>query len=158
MNAIPTRLRTGEDGTALILTLAFLSFVGLIVGALLNLTSVNVIATNKFQAIRSTHYDADAAMESFIATLRVDRTRGYYNACTSLTFASLNSGGSDMRVDCTAKLMPIYQREVFLSVCPASMTTTPCPDSQSLLQAHVVLYDDVAFGRAAIIKSWSANG
>ncbi len=157
MNRLRRRFQTEEEGAALIICLAFLTFAFLIVGALLNMSYTSLRATSKLKIVRNTDYDADAAMEQAIATIRVDPARGYFNACPSIDVPALNNVGSGMRVDCTALLKPVFQREVILSVCPASEKTKPCPDDKSLLQARVSYYDDKTFGRAALVQTWSAN-
>ena len=43
---------------------------------------------------------------------------------------------------------------VVLSVCPSSVSA-PCPDGKSLLRADVIFYDDGSFGRAVGVQTWS---
>ncbi len=155
-----TRLRrhfqSSEEGSALVICLAFLTFVALVVGALLEYTYTNLVATNKLKAVRSTDYNADGAMEQAIAAIRVNTAQGFVGACTSISVAAANGDGSSVRVDCAPTLMPLFQRQVSLSVCP-STEAAPCPDSKSLLQANVKYYDYPTFGSTAIVETWSAN-
>jgi hypothetical protein len=157
MSRLRHRFTTEEDGAVLLITLAFMTFVGLIAGALLNYANTNLVSTVKLKAARSVTYDADAAMETAIATVRIDPARGYVGACDPIAAVAANNVGSDMRVDCVPTLMPVFQRKVYLTVCPASVVTTPCPDTSSLLRAEVVFYDDGAFGREALVNTWSTN-
>lgn len=157
MTNLRRRFQSSEEGSALVICLAFLTFVALIVGALLDYTYTNLVATNKLKAVRSTDYNADGAMEQAIAAIRMNTGQGFLGACPSIHAAAPNADGSAVRVDCTPKLMPLFQREVTLSVCPSTEATTPCPDGKSLLRANVKFYDYPTFGSTAIVETWSAN-
>jgi hypothetical protein len=66
---VRTRCR-GEDGTSLIIALAFLTLFALLVPALLNLGTTNLRATTKFREQRSDVYVADGATDGAIQYLR----------------------------------------------------------------------------------------
>jgi hypothetical protein len=151
-----TRCR-GEDGAALELALIFLGAIALIITALLSFASTSSQATVVTRTTRSNDYDADAAMQTAIATIRVDSTEGYVGSCLPGGFVpslTLNNPSRPIRVDCTPFSAPSAQRHVVLSVCSTSVAA-PCPDAQALLRADVTFYDDQSFGRAVSIQSWS---
>ena len=147
----------GESGQALVLALIFVTFAAVIIAATLGLATTNLAATSGLRTTRGSYYDADAAMEAAIATIRVDTNRGYLNLCPSFSPAfTLNTPSIPLRVDCFPVVAPLFQRRVVLSVCPAS-TAAPCPDASSLLRADVKFYDDQTFGRAVAVQTWSAR-
>ncbi|HZQ79792.1 MAG TPA: hypothetical protein VFE55_20860 [Acidimicrobiia bacterium] len=153
-----------ERGTILVITLAFLTLAGLTVVGLLNYSTTALTATNQLAAQRSKDYDADGAMDAAIAKLRTSTTQGYVGSCSSYSFPSTdsltaNNSSVALRVDCTPTFVPAGQfyRDVLLSVCPASVTTNPCPDSSSLVRAHVKIYDDQSIGRAVSVDTWSTE-
>jgi hypothetical protein len=141
--------RHDEAGAALQLALIFLTAIAVIIGALLTFASTSSQATIITRTARGTDYDADAAMQAAIATIRV-------NTCVSYTppTATLNDPGRPLRVDCSPLTASKVRRRDVLSVCLASVPA-PCPASSALLRADVVYYDDQSFGRAVAIKSWS---
>lgn len=156
MSARPRRRARGEEGAALELALIFLMATSVIVGALLGFAGSSSQATVSTRTTRGSDYDADAAMQADIATIRVRTGEGYVGACTSFTpLFTLNNTSRPLRVDCTPFSASATQRHVVLSVCPTSVATTPCPDAQALLRADVVFFDDRSFGRALSVQSWS---
>ncbi len=133
----------------------FLAATSLIVAALLGFASTSSQATTVTRTLRGTDYDADAAMQAAIATIRVSTTQGYVGACASFTPAfTLNTPARPVRVDCFPFSAPSAQRHVVLSVCPSTVAA-PCPDASSILRADVIFYDDQTNGRAVSIQSWS---
>jgi hypothetical protein len=153
------RLR-GEGGAALQLALVFLTAIALIVGALLGFAGESSQATVVTRTTRSTDYDADGAMQAAIATIRASTTQGVVGACVSITPTALappvalNNPARPVRVDCAPSAALGAQRNMVLSVCPSAVAA-PCPDAQALLRADVTFYDDVSWGRAVSIQSWS---
>jgi hypothetical protein len=146
-----------ESGQALVLALIFVTFAAVIIAATLGLATTNLAATSGLRTTRGSYYDADAAMEAAIATIRVDTNSGYLNLCPSFSPAfTLNTSSIPLRVDCFPVVAPLFQRRVVLSVCRAS-TAAPCPDASSLLRADVKFYDDQTFGRAVAVQTWSAR-
>ncbi len=144
-----------EAGAALELALVFLTAIAVITGALLSFASTSSQATVATRAARGTDYDADAAMQADIATIRVSPTQGVVGSCASFTPAfTLNNPARPVRVDCSPFATSAAQRHVVLSVCPAAIAA-PCPDASALLRADVIFYDDSGFGRAVSIQSWS---
>ena len=78
------RMRTrgrGEDGAALELALIFLAAIALIVSTLLGFAGTSSQATVVTRTSRGNDYDADAAMQAAIATIRVATTEGYVGSC-----------------------------------------------------------------------------
>jgi len=162
MTAIVARLRGrrvhGEDGAALELALIFMVSTAFIVTVLLGFASTSSQATVVTRTSRGTDYDADAAMQSDIATIRATAGQGVFgSACASFTPAfTLNNPARAVRVDCAPVNGPSSQRHVILSVCLVAVSPTPpCTDSQAILRADVTIYDDTSFGRAVSIQSWS---
>ena len=152
---IRRRLRArahGEEGAALELALLFMIATALIVTVLLGFSSTSARATVTTRTTRGTDYDADAAMQAAIATVRV-------GTCASFTPTFTLNNPIALRVDCSLTGTAVgSQRHVVLSVCPASIATVPCPDAGSLLRAEVVFFDDKGdgtLGRAVSILSWS---
>ena len=150
------RCTRDEAGAALQLALIFLTAIALIVGALLTFAGTSSEATNITRTARGTDYDADAAMQADIATIRVSTTEGFVGNCASFTPAfTLNNPDRPIRVDCTPFAASAAQRHVVLSVCLATVAA-PCPDASARLRADVIFYDDSGIiGRAVSIQSWS---
>ena len=150
-------MRGDEGGMALVMALMFVTFAAVLIAATLGLASTNLRATLALETARGSYYDADAAMESAIATIRVDTDNGYVGLCPSYTPAfTLNVSSTPVRVDCFPQVAPLYQRRVVLLVCRSSVAA-PCPDAQALLRADVKFYDDQSFGRAVAVQTWSAR-
>jgi hypothetical protein len=61
----------GEDGASLILAMAFLMVFAILIPAILDLGTTNVLSTTKLQSQRSTSYEADGAMDGAIEYLRL---------------------------------------------------------------------------------------
>jgi hypothetical protein len=147
----------GEDGAALELALIFLGAIALIITALLGFASTSSQATVATRTSRGNDYDADAAMQVAIATIRVGTTEGYVGSCLTGSLVpaiTLNNPLQPVRVDCAAFSASAAQRHVVLSVCRSS-DAAPCADANALLRADVTFYDDQTFGRAVSIQSWS---
>ena len=66
----PRRMQ-GEDGASLILALAFLIVFAVLIPAILDLGTTNVLSTTKLKSQRSTSYEADGAMDGAIQYLRL---------------------------------------------------------------------------------------
>ncbi len=150
------RPRHGEEGAALELALIFLAATALIVGALITFATTSSNATTITRNSRGTDYDADAAMQYAIATMRVSTTQGFVGAgnCVSTTPAlTFNNPSTPLRVDCSPFSASASQRHVVLSVC--TISGGACTDANSLLRADVIFYDDQSIGRAVSIQSWS---
>jgi hypothetical protein len=144
-----------ETGAALELALIFLMSTAVIVATLLTFATTSSQATLVTRTGRGSDYDADAAMQAAIATIRVDTTQGYVGSCVSFTpVFTLNNPSRPLRVDCFPFAASATQRNIILSVC-ASKVSAPCPDAQAILRANVTFYDDQSFGRAVSIQSWS---
>jgi hypothetical protein len=152
----------GEQGSIMVITLAFLSFAGLLVVALLNYSAASLGAANRLANLRGTDYDADGAIEAAIASIRTTPPyQGYVGQCDFYrpSIATLNNASVPLKVECLPKLAPPFQRDVLFSVCPdpdpTDPTPEPCSDSETLLRANVKFYDDRSFGREVAIDTWS---
>jgi len=144
-----------EAGAALELALIFLLSTAVIIGTLLTFASSSSQATVVTRTTRGSDYDADAAMQAAIATIRVSTTQGYVGSCVSFTPTfTLNTPSRPVRVDCFPFSASAAQRHIVLSACPSSVGA-PCPDTRALVRADVIFYDDQGFGRAVSIQSWS---
>lgn len=149
--------RAGEDGSALVLALLFLTVTGVVVSALLGFATTSSSATIAGRSARGTDYDAESAMQAAIATIRVGVTEGVAGNCLNGGYTptwTLNTTSVPIRVDCFPQTSVASQRHVVLSVCPSSVSA-PCPDSKSLLRVDVIFYDDQSFGRAVGVQTWS---
>jgi hypothetical protein len=150
------RRNRGEEGAALELSLIFLTAVALIVGGLLTFASGSSQAQVVTRSVRGSDYDADAAMQAAIATIRINPAQGTLSNCASYTPTfTLNTPSRPIRVDCLGFNAPTLQRHVILTVCLASIPA-PCQEGQSLLRADLTFFDDSGtVGRALSILSWS---
>jgi hypothetical protein len=157
VNGIRGRRATGEEGSALVLALLFLTVSAVVVTALVGFTTTSSRATSALRSARGTDYDAASAMQAAIATIRVGTTQGYPGSCLTGGYTpawTLNNPSRPLRVDCYPQSSSATQRRVVLSVCPSSVSA-PCPDASSLLRADVIFYDDQSFGRAVGLQTWS---
>jgi hypothetical protein len=153
------RREAGEDGSALVLALLFLTVSAVAVSALLGFATTSSSATIALRSARGTDYDADSAMQAAIATIRVGATEGVAGHCLNGGYTpawTLNNTSVPVRVDCFPQTSVALQRHVVLSVCPASVSA-PCPDNKSLLRADVIFYDDQSFGRAVGLQTWNST-
>jgi hypothetical protein len=157
MNPNPRRRASGEDGSALVLALLFLTVSAVVVSALISFTTTSSSATSVLRGARGTDYDTASAMQAAIATIRVNPAEGYAGSCLNSGFTpawTLNNPSKPLRVDCYPRSSSATQRRVVLSVCPSSVSA-PCPDASSLLRADMIFYDDQSFGRAVGLQTWS---
>ena len=151
------RRASGEDGSALILAMLFLTVSAVVVTALLSFSSTSSSATIVIRSVRGTDYDAESAMQAAIAKIRVGVSEGYAGSCLQGGYTpawTLNNPSQPLRVDCFPQSSSATQRRVVLSVCPSSVSA-PCPDAKALLRVDVIFYDDQSFGRAVGVQTWS---
>ena len=157
MSAQRRRRGAGEDGSALVLAMLFLTVSGIVVTALLGFSSTSSSATIVIRSVRGTDYDAESAMQAAIAKIRVGTTEGYAGSCLTGGYTptwTLNNPSRPLRGDCFPQSSSATQRRVVLSVCPSSVSA-PCPDAASLLRVDAIFYDDQSFGRAVGVQTWS---
>jgi hypothetical protein len=165
MKALMRQRFKSESGSIMVITVAFLAFAGVTVAALLNYSSTALGATNRLASLRGTDYDADGALEAAIARIRNSTSEGYFGSCTPYTPSSasltVNNSSVPLRVDCSPKFAPLLQREVLLSVCPTSVSTSTCTAENStswLSRAHVKFLDGLSsggFGGIVYVDTWS---
>jgi hypothetical protein len=157
VNRIARRRATGEDGSALVLAMLFLTVSAVVVTALVGFTTTSSSSTGALRSARGTDYDTASAMQAAIATIRVGTTQGYAGSCLTGGYTptwTLNNPSRPVRVDCFPQSSSATQRRVVLEVCPVSGSTA-CTDSTALLRADVIFYDDGSFGRAVGLQTWS---
>ena len=112
------RRAQGERGSALVLALVFLSVCGITMGGLIAFVNTNSSATVSLRVSRGYDYDAVAAMQGAIATVRTGSVCG--SGASGFTPGwALNSASRPLRVDCTVVAPPIYDSTV--SPLPHSM-------------------------------------
>jgi len=144
----------GEQGSALVLALLFLTVCGLTIAALINYANTSSTATTALRTARGTDYDVDAAMNGAIAKLRTTgATCGTGGSGYSPSW-TLNNAALPLRVDCFSLSSNSVKRTNVLSVCLSSQSA-PCPDNKSLLRANVVFYDTPSWGASIDISTWS---
>ena len=101
-----TRLRGRDDeGTVLLLALAFLGLFGLVVGTILGLATTNLKNTTVVRNLAATTYTADGAVDGAINTTRGQSTigqAGYSSTCFSLPAGVVNST-AQVDVKCTGQ-------------------------------------------------------
>ncbi|MGO9872198.1 MAG: hypothetical protein ACLPVY_00240 [Acidimicrobiia bacterium] len=133
------------------LALLFLTVCGVTIGGMLTFATAGSTATTALRVSRGNEYDADAAMQAAIATIRVG------TSCTTNAYTpswTLNNPSRPLRVDCFVLSTSSTQRNDALSVCPTSVSP-PCPDNQALLRANVIFYDTPTVGASIEIQSES---
>jgi hypothetical protein len=157
MTIDPRARSKGEDGSALVLALLFLSVCAVILGGLLTYANTSARTTGALRTSRSNDYDAQLTMDAAIATVRTGTTctstgTTVYTPPTSM----LNNASRPLRVDCYAPTsFPTVnqQRNYVLMVCPTS-AAVPCSNANSLLSANVIFYDKVSPSNIGI-QTWS---
>ncbi|MGN6609124.1 MAG: hypothetical protein ACTHMS_19185 [Jatrophihabitans sp.] len=150
-----------EDGAALVIALVFLIFISVLVTASLNIVFTDTKATPVIRANRALAYDADAALQYAIATIRVNPNQGLQYSCDAIPFPGSSSGFTlnqsiSLQVNCSPEQpnSPLYyQRHVQLQVVCVGSTTGPC--ANPLLRADVRFYDDKSLGRTVVVTTWS---
>lgn len=147
----------GEEGSALVLALLFLTVCAVILGGLLTYANTSARSTTALRVSRNNDYDAQETMDVAIATVRTGTTctssgTTVYTPSTTI----LNNSGRALRVDCfaPASLVVSGQRNYILLVCPIAGSSTPCTDSQAVLSANVIFYDSTTPASISI-QTWS---
>ena len=145
--------RRGEEGSALVLALLFLTACAVTIGGLMTFANSNSTASTALRTARGNDYDAIAAMQAAIATVRPGNTCGTGGSGYTPSW-TLNNPSRPLRVDCFVKASNSVKRNDIFSVCPSSVSA-PCPDNQSLLLAEVVYYDNQSVGGSLEVETWS---
>jgi len=147
--------RRDEQGSALVLALVFLTACGVTIGGLLTFSTTTSATATAFRTARGNDYDAVAAMQAAIATVRPGGTCG--TGANGFTPGwTLNNPSRPVRVDCFALSTNSAKRTDVFSVCPSS-ASAPCADNQSLLRAYVVFYDYQSLGGSLTVQTWSSG-
>jgi len=140
-----------------VLALLFLTVCGITIGGLLTFANTSSVATTTLRQTRRTDFDAHAAVEVAIATVRTGT-----NCTTNMpTVLPLNNLTAPVRVDCyqlSATSGSHAQRNDVFLVCPQSVAP-PCDTNPSvpLLQANVIFYDTPVPGFSIGIQSWTSR-
>ncbi len=161
----------GDEGGVLILALVFIIAVGLIVGALANLTMNDLNNTTIFNSVRAQQYAANSAVQVAVQSMRYTPLVGTgqtLNAvppsyCWGSGPASTvtNVNGVSFSVWCSTiqDLASANTRTVTFYACDPSLTATQCAAAPKL-QA-VVVYDDYPPGNSnapmTAACSWSCG-
>ena len=103
--------RNGEDGSALVLALIFLSVSGVTVGGLMTYMNTSSSATTAVRVGRGADYDAVSAMQAAIATVRAGGTCGT-GASGYTPSWTVNNSTRPVRVDCTVVAPPVYDSTI----------------------------------------------
>jgi hypothetical protein len=148
-----------EQGSALVLALLFLTVCGVTIGGLLTFANASSNATTALRLTRGTDFDAHAAAQVAIATVRTGAscTPSVYTPAQPL----LNNQSARVRVDCyqlsSATGTHAKRNDVFL-VCPFS-APEPCDSNPSvpLLQVNLTFYDTPVPGFSVGIQSWTSR-
>ena len=148
-----------EQGSALVLALLFLTVCGITIGGLLTFANAGSNETTALRLTRGTDFDAHAAVQVAIATVRTGSscTTSVYTPMTS----SLNNPTAPLRVDCyqlsSSTGAHATRNDVFL-VCPSSVNP-PCDTDPSvpLIQVNLTYYDTPVLGFSLGIQSWSSR-
>jgi hypothetical protein len=148
----------GEEGSALVMALLFLTVCGVAIGGLLTYSNTSSASTTALRTARSNDFDAQETMDAAIATVRTTSPTCTASGNTVYTPATsiLNNASRALRVDCyaPASLVVAGQRSYVLLVCPIAGSSTPCTDSQAVLSAQVNFYDSVSPPSIGI-QTWS---
>ena len=149
-----------EQGSALVLALLFLTVCGITIGGLLTFANAGSNETTALRLTRDTDFDAHAAVQVAIASVRTGAsscTTGVYTPVA----ASLNNPTAPLRVDCyqvsSSTGAHATRNDVFL-VCPSSVNP-PCDTDPSvpMIQVNLTYYDTPVFGFSVGIQSWSSR-
>jgi hypothetical protein len=160
----------GDEGAVLILALVFIIAVGLIVGALANLTMNDLNNTTVFNSVRAEQYAANSAVQVAVQSMRytplvgANQTLNAYppSYCWGSSSPSTvtNVNGVSFTVWCSTvqDLASASTRTVTFYACDPSLSASQCAASPKL-QA-VVVYDDYPPGNNAPMTqscSWSCG-
>jgi Tfp pilus assembly protein PilX len=132
-----------EEGASLIIALIFVVATSLVLIALLDMTSTNLINTANLQNERGLEYAAEGAVNGAIQVVRSLNANQTTAMCTGSTAAfapgtPLNS--SNVVAFCGDVSAPNYQRTVVFDACPPASSFAAC-QSTSLLEAQVTFVD-----------------
>jgi hypothetical protein len=150
MSRLLQRARTEESGAALVMTLVFLGFVGLIAPPLLNYSQTSLRATVGLREARGVVTGADSVLEGAINKVRANRSLYTATDCFRSTMNTVA-----LRVDCS-------QTATFTDNLHATFTTClqtaviPCP-AADIRGIATVQFSDATNAAAVKINSWSVK-
>jgi hypothetical protein len=142
-----------------VLALLFLAVCGITIGGLLTFANAGSNETTALRLTRGTDFDAHAAAQVAIATVRTG------SSCTTSVYtpsaSSLNNTTAPVRVDCypqVSRSVPGVKRDDVFLVCPTSVNP-PCDADPSvpLLQVDLTFYDTPFVGSSIGIQTWSSR-
>ena len=153
-----------QQGSALVLALVFLTVCGVTVGGLMSFSNAGSMATTALRLARGSDYDAHAAIEAAIATVRAggacgSGTTGFTPAwALNVPTVSAVPANAPLRVDCfpnaTQPVVPGQRNDVFLVCATPGSVSAPCADAQSALRADVIFFDTTN-PSSVWIQTWS---
>jgi hypothetical protein len=155
------RQRRDERGASLVLAIVFMVVVGAVGGGVLASISSGIRDGATLATVRNREYAADAAIESSIASVRIQG--GTTNCSSGWTYNSFEEPPVPIDVACTNAL-PVaglpsgslaLQNDVTFNACLPS--AGPCKSANAIISA------DVSFQTSASpvgtdVLSWSVNG
>jgi hypothetical protein len=139
----------GEDGASLILALAFLMVFAVLIPAILDLGTTNVLSTARLKSQRSTTYEADGAMDGAIQYLRLHPICGRpATTCSVSDFETSLNNGTSARVTWSPVDPDPFKLDRDIELV-SSVEGTP------RVRARVIIRDSSADAIAPIdVKSW----
>lgn len=150
MSRFVERARADESGAALVITLVFLAFIGVMAPALLNYSRTSLRATVGLREARAAVTGADSALEGAIHKVRTTRdTSTTIHNETNCFRATMNTVA--MRVDCSGT----DNLHVTFTTCLQS-AATPCP-STDIRGVATVVFANATDTAGVRITAWSVR-
>jgi hypothetical protein len=142
----------GEEGVTLILALAFLSLFAVMIPALLNLGTTNLLGTSRLHDQRAGVYAADSATEGAIQYLR------YHTECGRLGLSCPTSSFGFQSGTTSATANFVYSGGVLDFDRTFTITTTVGSGGATRLRAVVIIRDSKQQGTSeqpVDVKEWT---
>jgi hypothetical protein len=153
MKRLLRRARAEETGAALVMTLVFLGFIGVIAPALLDYSETSLKSTVGLRQARATVSGADSVLEGAINKVRSDRSLYTATDCFHSTINTV-----EFRVDCTQTATFTDNLHVtFTAVClQVAGVAADCPSPATRGVANVQ-FSNATSAAAVRINSWSVK-
>jgi Tfp pilus assembly protein PilX len=153
-----------EEGQALLLALAFLTFFGLVIGAMLAFAGASVRSTERLREQRSTVYAADGATDAAIQLALTNSTVGAYadprcqatipTAATGQILLTTTATTTDATV---TKVICTWSQDQFQPERTVTFSTFAGGGSSPVVQA-TVLFHDTQSPVTVNVLSWTYCG